>query len=78
MDWKLKPSPGEDQDEPTVDLQGRVWALWLAVLWSPSTVYGVCNLCASFHLLLLEMISMNSFLRGLAISVKLHVENECL
>ena len=61
-----------------MDVWGREWALWLAALWSPSTVYGACDLCSSFHLLLLEMISKTGFLKGLAISVKLHVESEYL
>lgn len=73
MDRELSSAPGEDQEEPDVDLLDRVWALWLSALWSLSTVYGVCS---SFHLLLLEIISMSSFLKGLAINVKLHVENE--
>lgn len=47
-------------------------------LWSPSAVYGMFNICSSFHLLVLDVISMSSFLKGPAVSLELHVENECL
>lgn len=42
----------------------------------PPALHMECMICSSFRLLLLEMISVSCFLRGLAISVKIDLKNE--
>lgn len=49
-----------------------------SLLSGPPGLRMECVICSFFHLPLLEIISMSSFLKGLAISVKLHVNNEYL
>lgn len=41
----------------------------------PPALYMEWVICSFFHLLLFKVISMSSFFRGLAISVKIRVEN---